>query len=289
MHNQATRRRPLSEKVGLPSPRKAIANRLSLMIRKASGDWSAYPPPKSPSAMSFMTVLANQPAWRPCPPPGFALAQLLPGKNIRLTIRTPSIVHWRTGQYTSLTVPSVNPLQAHPFTIANADERQLRPVDYPIGSEIVLLIGARQGFTKKLWDHIVDKRKMFGPSATSSSGGVLIRAQVSKPLGTAGRARLDDFDTVLIICGGTGVSFGMAAMEHCCMSMAMRDSGVKSPTGRKCKIKRVRFIWIVREFSHLSWVAPAVRRCLDMCPPDYIRIDFFVWVLLMSSSNARLC
>jgi hypothetical protein len=38
--------------------------------------------------------------------------------------------------------------------------------------------------------------------------------------------------------------------------------------------------------AHLSWVAPAVRRCLDMCPPSRIRIDFFVYVLAPSNNIA---
>jgi hypothetical protein len=209
-------------------------------------------PPSSPSYSSLSTpplYVAASDQERPTPPPGFALAQLLPGKNIRLTIRVPRVVHWRTGQYTSLTIPSVNKFQGHPFTIANTDERQIRAVNQ-VGSEIVLVVGVRNGFTKRLWDEIVKRRKVFGPAAAASSGGILLRAQVSQPTGTAGRARLDDFESVLIICGGTGISFGMAIMEHVCMSMSTRDAD-KAGTGKKkhCKTQRVRFVWILREFG----------------------------------------
>jgi hypothetical protein len=53
-------------------------------------------------------------------PKGFALAQLLPGRLIRLTAHTPHCVRWKPGQHVLLTVPSVEPLSSHPFTIASA-------------------------------------------------------------------------------------------------------------------------------------------------------------------------
>merc|ERR1711939_446863 len=49
--------------------------------------------------------------------------------------------------------------------------------------------------------------------------------------------------------------------------------------GRKAKptqISRVRFVWILREYAHLAWIAPALRRCLDMSDPAGLRIDLFV-------------
>ena len=218
------------------------------------GSYSSYPPsPTSTLAPDYPFSSGSQ-AFRPTPPPGFALAQLLPGKNIRLTIRIPRIVHWRTGQYTSLTIPSISTFQGHPFTIANADERQIREVN-AVGSEMVLVVGVRNGFTKKLWNEIVARRKIFGPAAAASSGGVLIRAQVGIPTGTAGRANLDDFASVLIICGGTGISMGMAVMEHVCMSMATRDADrTGTSKRRKCLNKRVRIVWVLREFGQSRFI-----------------------------------
>ena len=210
----------------------------------------AYPPISPTSQMSFSFTQSK--VMRPTPPPGFALAQLLPGRNIRLTIRVPRIVHWRTGQYSSLTIPSVSKLQGHPFTIANADERKIREVD-AVGSEVVLIVGVRNGFTKALWDEIVSRRKIFGPAAAASSGGILIRAQIGLPTGTAGRANLDDFSSVLIVCGGTGISFGMSVLEHVCMSMHERDTNkTNAAKGKKCLTKRVRIVWVLREFGQSS-------------------------------------
>jgi hypothetical protein len=61
---------------------------------------------------------------------------------------------------------------------------------------------------------------------------------------------------VLIVVGGTGVSFGVAILEYISLCLAGRDG--KSLGGRPggwgdkgFKTTRVRFIWLVREFCEL--------------------------------------
>lgn len=135
------------------------------------------------------------------PPPGFAFVQLLPGRNIRMTIRTPHHVKWRSGQHVSLTVPSVSKIQGHPFTMSNVCEQSIRETATPQHSDLVLLIGIRSGFTRNLWNLIEKRRLQQG----SGARGVLLRAQIGVPFGTAGRTEINDFESVLIVCGGTGV------------------------------------------------------------------------------------
>ena len=56
-------------------------------------------------------------------PAGFALIQLLPGRMMRLTVKMPRRIRWKTGQHVSVTVPSVHWWQGHPYTIACCDDR----------------------------------------------------------------------------------------------------------------------------------------------------------------------
>lgn len=228
-------------------------------------------------------------------PKGYALAQILPGKVLKLTLRTPRHLSWKPGQHVQLTVPSIRWWQSHPYTIANSQDftekvSGARAAGEGDGaSELVLLISVRRGFTKALYNSIVDKRKRLVSSATSgttNAGGVLIRAQTYLPTGSASRVHWDDHSTAVIIVAGTGVTYGLAVLEQLCLNMAAKDAALRGemPTWAKKKnrksrptqLTRVRFVWILREYAHLAWIAPALRRCLDISDPARLRIDLFV-------------
>lgn len=194
------------------------------------------------------------------PPPGYATAQLLPGRTIRLTINVPCAIRWRPGQHIFLTIPSVRFLQAHPYTITSVDQRSEgiapsggRALLSSEGSELVLLIRAQKGFSKDLWDYVAKNRQAKGSSGAPTLEivkGVSMRALVSLPLGSAGRVTYDDYESLLIICGGTGITFGIAVLEHACRRMARVASlsRARHGTDAKLKTRRIRFVWILKEF-----------------------------------------
>ncbi|BGO99874.1 hypothetical protein NBRC10513v2_004102 [Rhodotorula toruloides] len=252
---------------------------------------SQHYPPSSPAPLPYQSPsmahssptlyqsTALQPtsttAPRPLPPPGFANAQLLPGRTIRLTIQTPHAIRWAAGQHLLLYIPSVRLFESHPYTIAGIDERTkaLRPVGGKTvakGSEIVLLIRAQQGFSRALWDYVVRTRSKR--SGARQEEGVTMRALVSWPMGSAGRVNWDAYESLTIVCGGTGITFGISVLENACRRMVRRDQQGDA----KWKTTRVRFVWILREYAHLSWVAPTLRRCMEMCDPSQLQIDLFV-------------
>lgn len=195
-------------------------------------------------------------------PPGYAYAQLLPSRVIRLSIRLPRPFEWAAGQNVSVYIPAVAKLQSHPFSISTA---------YTKGKdrEIVLIIKARKGFTAKLYEHIREKlyaaagvsidKKVGQPLSSlmklgeTSPPPVLLRAMLDGPFGSAARAKPSLHHTVVLICGGTGVSYGASCLEDLCNTMADLEhmgSSSRSASGLKnFKTRRVRFVWIVREFS----------------------------------------
>ncbi|KZS99835.1 uncharacterized protein LAESUDRAFT_718475 [Laetiporus sulphureus 93-53] len=71
------------------------------------------------------------------PPLGFAHAELLPGRTIRLCLITPGYMPWLT---------------MHPFTVATVCGQEA-PMDE--GRELIFLIRAKNGWTKRLWDTVV--------------------------------------------------------------------------------------------------------------------------------------
>ena len=220
-------------------------------------------------------------------PKGYALAQVLPGRVIKLTIHTPRHLSWAAGQHIQLTVPSVQWWESHPYTIAAAQHfsEALDAGSGAGGSTVTLLISTRRGFTHRLYNSIVNKRKrlLYGSDSrysldktTASSqqpAGVLIRAQTYLPTGSAGRARWDDFSTVVLVAAGTGITYALSVLQHLCYQMASKDAaarGEEPAWSRRVKgaqrkrkptsVGRVRFVWILREYCRLPCKKPSARR-----------------------------
>ncbi|GAA5947950.1 hypothetical protein JCM3765_007042 [Sporobolomyces pararoseus] len=233
-----------------------------------------YPPPLSSYSPPVNSAHAS-------PPPGFAAAQLLPGRTIRLTLRTPSTLRWAPGQHLLLNIPSVRFFDSHPYTIASIDHRAkgVAPIGagstkaLDKGSDIILLVRAQRGFSKALWDYVVKTRKereLRGATVSEVAQGVNLRALVSWPMGSSARVEWGAYESLTIIAGGTGITFGVSVLENACTRIARRQQD------SKWKTSRVRFVWILKEFSHLSWVATTLRRCIEMCDSSQLQIDLFV-------------
>ncbi|KAG8833536.1 hypothetical protein FRC17_010568 [Serendipita sp. 399] len=251
------------------------------------------------------------------PPPGFAIAQLLPGRVVRLRLLTPRPITWAPGQHVLLQVPSISKYTTHPFTISGCYDDESETGE---GRVVELLIRAKNGFTKDLWEEVVrlvnesdlpskasdpfsDRRDagdieggygvgighnkektpggVIAKKAGNENAGVLIRAFVDGPFGSSIRAHWGNHSSVLIVVGGTGVTFGVSILEYLCLCLAGRDG--KSLGGRPggwghqgFKTSRVRFIWLVREFSHIQWCATVIRRCMEMVPSSALQVDIYV-------------
>ena len=171
---------------------------------------------------------------------------------------------------------------SHPFTIASVSDAAIAG---PEGREIVLIIRAKHGFTKELWeeakrrgaarraDGAADEKRQKShkrtPSIqstyTSLSGspraGSIFRAYVDGPFGSATRARWGQHSSVLIVCGGSGVSFGLSILEYLCLCMTGRDGkslgGKGGGVGKETFLtRRVRFVWLIREYCQSPFFSP---------------------------------
>lgn len=274
-------------------------------------------PEGNPSPTYPPTVNGSRPHGRysRIPPPGFALAQLLPGRVVRLRLLTPRPIVWAPGQHVLLQVPDVSKYTTHPFTVSGCYDDQSENGE---GRVVELIVRAKNGFTKDLWEHVValnnaaDRPQAAYPFAEAGygngndvengygvgdgkqqlqrekpvakrrePGGVLLRAYVDGPFGSSIRAHWGNHASVLIVVGGTGGSFGISILEYLSLCLAGRDGqtlgGRPGGWGRKgFKTTRVRFVWLVREFSHIQWCATVIRRCLELVPSGALQVDIFV-------------
>lgn len=223
-------------------------------------------------------------------PKGYALAQVLPGRVLKLTLHTQRHLNWKAGQHVQLTIPSVRWWQSHPYTISNAqDFTESLLAGKPDGeerggSEVVLLMSTRRGFTRRLYSSILEKRKRIvrsggggqdavyssdkdaSLSGASTPGGVLVRAQTYLPTGSAARAQWEDHSTVVLVAAGMGVTYVMSVLEHLCLQMAAKDAALRgeqpswaepswaeqrksSRSKKPTNVSRIRFVWILREYG----------------------------------------
>ncbi|KAH7914687.1 hypothetical protein BJ138DRAFT_999553 [Hygrophoropsis aurantiaca] len=226
-----------------------------------------------------------QPAFTPpsyTPPPGYAHAELLPGRTIRLRLITPGYLPWAPGQHFLVNIPYVSRFTSHPFTCASVCDEQA-PSDE--GRMIVMLLRAKGGWTQDLWNAVT--RLQESPQKTSikrsnlPKRGVLLRTYIDGPFGSSVRARWGNYSTILIIAGGSGVSFGLSILQYMCLCLSGRDGkhlgGRPGGWGKKSFVtKRVRFVWLIREYSHLHWCASIIHKCLTMVPASMLQVDIYV-------------
>ena len=239
---------------------------------------------KSP-ATYFQPQPARPPVPTYAPPPGYALATLLPGRTVRLRLVTPGYQTWAPGQHFLVKIPAISKITTHPFSVAGVcDEQAALRVEQgnesgvspraqvEAGRELVLLIRAKKGWTKRLWDLV---STLQGQSRSQPDGerlppgyspppvgtpGVILRSMVDGPFGSAARTRWGRYSSVLIVAGGSGVSFGMSVLEYICLCIAGRDGKFLGGhpggwgVGKKGSwvTQRVRFVWLVREYAHIQ-------------------------------------
>ncbi|KAJ3779273.1 hypothetical protein FB446DRAFT_710363 [Lentinula raphanica] len=264
----------------------------ALRSRRYSTSSSIYPPPSPYLDSRFSTyadgnLLAPASAIGYSPPPGFAHAELLSGATVRLTYITPGFLSWAPGQHFLINVPSVSRFLTHPFTTASICDEQAASI---AGRAIVFLVRCRNGWTRDLWNHVAtmisqNQQHIQGeklPSGTvMPSAGVLLKMYVDGPFGSAVRARWGEHSTVVIFVAGSGVSFGLSILEYVCLCLAGRDGrylggrpGGWASTG--FNTRRVKFVWMIREFAHIQWCASILRRCMAMIPSPGLDVDIFV-------------
>ncbi|TFY75252.1 hypothetical protein EWM64_g8760 [Hericium alpestre] len=209
-----------------------------------------------------------------------ATTHLVAEGYVRLTFRRPSHLHWSAGQNAYLTMPGVSahPFEAHPFTIANADisrdEREVNEKDDPekrsisstesvsTGKDVVFLINARQGFTKRLLD-------------IASKDGSL-RVFLDGPYGTPPSLR--GYDSAVLIAGGSGITF------TCPLFVDLVHRARRDPSST---CRRVTFIWIIRHLEQISLVHGDLSKALEDVPPS-LSVDTRIFVTAPSPAMPSL-
>ncbi|KAF8897417.1 hypothetical protein BD779DRAFT_1608032 [Infundibulicybe gibba] len=189
-------------------------------------------------------MLFNNRFWdRSNPEHSIAIVKLLSDDTIRLTLRRRCM--WKPGQHAYVTLPTISsiPTEAHPFTIATIPTAIPGTDDVEVG----FLIRGRAGFTKRLREYAIRN-----PNST-------VPALIDGPYGCPPDLRM--FSTCILIAGGSGVSYTLPLLLNLIQDRL---------AGGNSAVRRIVFVWAVRDGGHLLWISEVLTQALASAPPSLV-------------------
>jgi len=173
-----------------------------------------------------------------------AVIELVDPNVVRIAFNRP-LLKWSPGQHVYLTMPEVATLryEQHPFTLASCPDDT---------GNAVCIVRAQTGFTRRIVESI-------------SAGTATFRTYVEGPYGMS--PDMNHYDSVVLIAGGTGITF---ALSHFLQI-------VKNVRAGKSAVKSLRLVWNIRQAENVSWIAPLVNAALSTAIPGLsVRLDAYV-------------
>jgi predicted ferric reductase len=160
---------------------------------------------------------------------------------------------FRPGQHLFISIPAVDFGTSHPFSVAWSEcdasllaEKSLKLSQsgqiMPEFSPISLIISRRKGFTNRLYQKV----------AGGTFRNMTFQACVQGPFG--GLQPLDSYGTIVLICGGVGITHMTSYLPHLVAGYANATAAVQ----------RLSLVWVVPTWDNLEWIRPWVKTILDM-------------------------
>ncbi|KDQ18799.1 hypothetical protein BOTBODRAFT_126641 [Botryobasidium botryosum FD-172 SS1] len=170
--------------------------------------------------------------------------------TLRLGRRVPWA--WSAGQHFYLVIPSVSrfPLESHPFTAAS--------IPYALGGslsdekELVFIIRARDGFTKRLLERAAEQD--CAASTSPALPALDLKAYVDGPYGYPPSWAL--YDTCILIAGGSGITYTLSMLLdliHCA------QKGTSA-------VRHIVFLWVIRDIEQVNWIRDTLTAALEHAP-----------------------
>ncbi|GKZ29400.1 hypothetical protein AbraIFM66950_004673 [Aspergillus brasiliensis] len=196
----------------------------------------------------------------------------LPGNVTRIAVENPG-VGWKPGQHVFLTCHSIVPLQSHPFTIASIPE----------DNKMVMYVRAEKGGTRRFFRYASKNHQVLGasdPMPAQQARTVFIE-------GPYGQMRpLKQFDSVILLAGGMGATFTMPCLRNIVAKWKAESTGQSAKMlSRLAATKRIRFVWVVKSRTQLSWFDRQLQEALrdveevQLANPDVIReIEMSIYI-----------
>ncbi|WVQ72912.1 hypothetical protein IAR50_002474 [Cryptococcus sp. DSM 104548] len=165
---------------------------------------------------------------------------------------------WKAGQHAFISAPSISgsPHESHPFSIANV------PTDS--SNDAIFLIRVHSGFTKRL------------RLALSSDTTTDIPLHLEGPYGYP--HSLDAYNTVLLLAGGTGVTF---TSGHLLQILQNAKAGASA-------VRHVHLVWHIRHAEDVEWIAPLLNLAAEDAAKSAVDLLLDVYVTKSHASDEPL-
>jgi predicted ferric reductase len=185
-----------------------------------------------------------------------AVFHQLSERATRITIQNPPMT-WKPGQHAFLSVHSLAPFQAHPFTISSI----------PSDGYVEFVVRAHRGCTNTIHDHT-----LCLPPQSSETKTVFLD-------GPYGRLRpLEQFDTVILLAGSTGATFTVPLLRD-----LLRRHAEALPT----VTRKIRFVWVVKSRGQVQWFSKTLGAALDAVTSNVV-VEASIYVTCDSELTAEI-
>jgi len=164
---------------------------------------------------------------------------------------------WRAGQHVRLRVLSSGMgwfgwMESHPFTIASVSNTE----------EGLFLLCKKAGkWTGRLYDMAVASG--YGEGARRTGGNVKI--MVEGPYGGPGYYIFESYSAVVLVCGGSGISFGLSVLQH----LVQKDIEGAS------RVKVIELIWSIQDPASMVPLVPIFSSIIQQSAHASINISVF--------------
>lgn len=177
-----------------------------------------------------------------------ASCELVTPELIRLSI--PKDFGWKSGKHAFLCLPTIStlPFEFHPFTIGS-----LKRMDNERSSEVNFFIRVCNGMTKQLALRI-----------ERMGGHCEVPVLVDGPYGSS--KNLHHFDEVLLVSGGTGVSYTFNRLSELAAKRIDKLSAVR----------KVTFVWVTRKAGEIALLEDLLVEILEATPPGFLDLQIYV-------------
>ena len=196
--------------------------------------------------------------------PARATLTALDGGVTKVHMRSKAIKKWSPGSHVLLSIPNFGPGQSHPATIASIPSSH--------GGDLVFILRGHKGFTSRLLKTATNSSTSLLPTKedfakSSSAAKETYVALVDGPYGNS-HSDFGSFDTAVLISGSTGTTFTLPIL----LDIAARSQKAQLP------VKRVVFIWVVKNTSWTSWTASELTSASDTLRASGIELSIRIHV-----------
>ncbi|CAK7564189.1 MAG: hypothetical protein SEPTF4163_002074 [Sporothrix epigloea] len=198
-----------------------------------------------------------------------AAVEPMRGDCSRVTIHLPHFVDVKPGTHAYLRFADINPFECHPFSIAwvkhTPRDGSLLPMTeegsckmstpligfnafkkgHLLQTSVSFVIGAQNGFTRKLYNRAVE-------ACANGSSFATFKALLEGPY--AGHHSLDSYGHVVLIAGATGITHQISYLRHLIEGYAEGTVATR----------RITLVWVVRDYEAMEWIQPWMDEVMHM-------------------------